>query len=147
MRAYGYGFPRMSTLGNWVNRADGRGWGRPPMEGATGPWDGCCLKPGPSLSTRATPPRRRYLRSPGSLAPLVAGPIQGVADRGLAVSEKNSSRKLAEQAKLRLPTARYRISMRVYGYGFPRMSLVGNPVNRGELPLDILVVCGHYSTC
>src|SRR5215212_11945653 len=92
MRAYGYGFPRMSTLGSSVNRADGRGWGRPPMEGATGPWDGCCLKPGPSLSTRATPPRRRYLRSPRSLAPLVAGPMQGVADQGLAVSSKFVSR-------------------------------------------------------
>src|SRR5215217_8099793 len=62
----------MSLLGSSVNREDGRGWGRPPMEGATGPWDGCCLKPGPSLSTRATPPRRRYLRSPRSLAPLEA---------------------------------------------------------------------------
>jgi hypothetical protein len=45
------------------------------------------------------------------------------------VSEKNSSRKLAEQAKLRLPTPRYRIGMRVYGYGFPRIISIGSPVS------------------
>jgi hypothetical protein len=45
------------------------------------------------------------------------------------VSEKSSSRKFADQA--RLPTPRYRIGMRVYGYGFPRMSLLGISVNRG----------------
>ena len=49
-----------------------------------------------------------------------------ITNTGSPVSEKNSSRKLAEQAKLRLPTPRYRISMRVYGYGFPRMSALGN---------------------
>src|SRR5215216_7645344 len=47
---------------------------------------------------------------------------------GSRVSEKNSSRKLAEQARLHTP--RYCISMRVYEYGFPRMSLLGSSVNR-----------------
>src|SRR5215208_2649937 len=42
----------------------------------------------------------------------------------LRVSEKNSSRKPGEQA--RLPTLRYRIPMRPYGYGFPRMRIGGN---------------------
>src|SRR5829696_5463113 len=45
------------------------------------------------------------------------------------VSEQNSSRKLTEQA--RLPTPRYRISMRVYGCGFPRMSPLGFSANKG----------------
>src|SRR5215212_387680 len=43
---------------------------------------------------------------------------------GSPVSEKNSSRKPGEQA--RLPTPRYRIPMRPYGYGFPRMRIGGN---------------------
>src|SRR5215216_1239585 len=40
----------------------------------------------------------------------------------IPVSEKNSSRKLADQA--RSHTLRYRIGMRVYESGFPRMSLL-----------------------
>jgi hypothetical protein len=48
---------------------------------------------------------------------------------GSPVSRKNSSRKLAEQA--RLPTPRYPIAMRVYECRFPRMSLLGSSVNRG----------------
>jgi hypothetical protein len=48
--------------------------------------------------------------------------------RGSPVSEKNSSRKLADQA--RLPTPRYLIGMRVYECRFPRMSLLGFSVNR-----------------
>jgi hypothetical protein len=31
---------------------------------------------------------------------------------------------------------RYRIPMRVYGYGFPRMGLVGNSVNRETTGLE-----------
>src|SRR5829696_10158556 len=49
-----------------------------------------------------------------------------------SVSEKNSSRKLADQA--RLPTPRYLIGMGAYEYGFPRMSLLGDSVNRGNPP-------------
>src|SRR5829696_1536834 len=52
------------------------------------------------------------------------------------VPEKNSSRKPGEQA--RLPTPRYRIGMRAYGYGFPRIHLLGNSVNRGNPPLTLL---------
>ena len=48
----------------------------------------------------------------------------------LWVSEKNSSRKLADQA--RLPTPRYRIGMRVYECRFPRMSLIGSSVNSAK---------------
>src|SRR5215218_5844082 len=44
-----------------------------------------------------------------------------------SVSEKNSSRKLADQA--RLPTPRYLIGMRVYESGFLRMSPLGNPLS------------------
>ena len=50
----------------------------------------------------------------------------------LRVSEKNSSKKLADQARSHTP--RYRICMPVYGYGSPRMSLLGSLVNRGILP-------------
>jgi hypothetical protein len=53
---------------------------------------------------------------------------------GNAVSEKNSSRKLADQA--RLPTPRYLIGMRVYECRFPRMSPLGSPVNGGSSPLN-----------
>src|SRR5215208_1984039 len=49
---------------------------------------------------------------------------------GSPVSEKNSSRKLADQA--RLPTPRYCIGMRAYESGFPRMSLLGDSVNKGN---------------
>jgi len=66
--------PRAS--GNTLDREDGRGWGRAPMEGATGFSERVMVKPLPSLSTTASPPRRRYLKSPGSLAPVVAGPVQ-----------------------------------------------------------------------
>jgi hypothetical protein len=38
--------------------------------------------------------------------------------------------KPGEQARSRTP--RYRISMRVYGHGFPRMSVLGSSVNRGK---------------
>src|SRR5215218_907102 len=55
-----------------------------------------------------------------------------LGNAGIPVSEKNSSRKLAEQARSHTP--RYRISMRVYGYGFPKMSLLGSSVNRGRVP-------------
>src|SRR5215217_4974541 len=41
---------------------------------------------------------------------------------GSRVSEKNSSRKLADQA--RSPTPRYRIGMRVYECRFPRIPLL-----------------------
>ena len=44
------------------------------------------------------------------------------------------TRKLAEQA--RLPTTRYRIDMRAYESGFPRMSLLGFSVNGGNSPPD-----------
>ena len=40
------------------------------------------------------------------------------------VSEKNSSRKHAEQARSRTP--RNRIPIRVYGYGFPRRTLLSS---------------------
>jgi hypothetical protein len=46
----------------------------------------------------------------------------GDATGGMRVSEKNSSRKPSEQARLRTP--RYRIPMRVYASGFPRMPLL-----------------------
>src|SRR5215213_10512392 len=47
---------------------------------------------------------------------------------GNRVAEKNSSRKLADQA--RLPTPRYRIGVRVYECRFPRRTLLGSSVNR-----------------
>ena len=53
---------------------------------------------------------------------------------GSPVSEKNSTRKLADQAHL--PTPRYRIPMRAYEFGFPRRTLPGIPVNRGGSPLE-----------
>jgi hypothetical protein len=43
----------------------------------------------------------------------------------LRVSEKNSSRKLAEQP-CRHHAHRYRIGMRAYEYGFPRTILIGS---------------------
>src|SRR5215207_4895614 len=49
---------------------------------------------------------------------------------GNPVSEKNSSRKLADQA--RLPTPRYRIGVRLYECRFPRRTLLGSSVNRGD---------------
>src|SRR5215217_4259436 len=49
---------------------------------------------------------------------------------GARVSEKNSSRKLADQA--RLPTPRYRIGMRAYASEFPRTPALGSSVNRGN---------------
>src|SRR5215211_6461963 len=51
-----------------------------------------------------------------------------MAHTGNSISEKNSSRKLTEQARPHTP--RYHISMRVYGYGFPRMSPLGSSENR-----------------
>src|SRR5215207_3966049 len=55
------------------------------------------------------------------------------------VSEKRSSRKPGEQA--RLPTPRYRIPMRPYGYGFPRMRILGSP---GLCALRHLLPWGTY---
>ena len=52
---------------------------------------------------------------------------------GSPVSEKNSSRKLAEQA--RLPTPRHRIGVRVYANEFPRTSLIGSPVSSRCTPV------------
>src|SRR5215203_1824199 len=60
---------------------------------------------------------------------------------GSPVSEKNSSRKLAEQARSHTP--RYRISMRVYGYGFPRMSLLGSSLNRANIASGL--GCWHHA--
>src|SRR5829696_1502812 len=51
-----------------------------------------------------------------------SGPRLGSA--GSSVSEKNSSRKPGEQA--RIPTPRYRTGIRVYESEFPRMSLLGS---------------------
>src|SRR5215203_3556904 len=56
---------------------------------------------------------------------------------GSPVSEKNSSRKPAEQA--RLPTPRCRKGMRAYEYGVPRIDLLGFSVNRVRLPPCVLV--------
>ena len=50
------------------------------------------------------------------------------------VSEKNSSRKLGEQAKLRPHTLRYRIGMRVHAGQFRRPPFVGIRVNKGNPP-------------
>src|SRR5215211_3216009 len=57
-------------------------------------------------------------------------PASSCAQLLLEVSEKNSSRKLADQA--RLPTLRHLIGMRVYECRFPRMSLLGDSVNKGN---------------
>src|SRR5919107_2034761 len=51
---------------------------------------------------------------------------------GNRVAEKNSSRKLADQA--RLPTPRYRIGVRVYECRLPRRTLLGSSVNREAIP-------------
>ena len=51
--------------------------------------------------------------------------------------------KPAEQA--RLPTPRYLIGMRVYESGFPRMSLVGNSVNKGNPPYHARTTLGSYA--
>ena len=51
-----------------------------------------------------------------------------ITNTGSPVSEKDSSRKLADQA--RSPTPRYRIGMRVYGSRFPRGTLLGSSLNR-----------------
>jgi hypothetical protein len=67
-----------------------------------------------------------------------AGEFPRILFAGNPVSEKNSSRKPDEQA--RLPTPRYPISMRVYVGEFPRMSLLGFSVNK-----SVVVAFGrHY---
>src|SRR5215207_7389822 len=58
----------------------------------------------------------------------------GCVSRGQQVSEKNSSRKLADQA--RLPTPRYRIPIRVYGYGFPRRTFLSSSRIEAKPSLD-----------
>src|SRR5215212_1615651 len=63
--------------------------------------------------------------------------MQEVLDQGCAgfreqrVSEKNSSRKLADQA--RLPTPRYQVGMRVYASEFPRMDLLTGTLLRRDM--------------
>src|SRR5215213_742377 len=60
--------------------------------------------------------------------PLLIVGVSKTANAGSPVSEKNSTRKLADQAHL--PTPRYRTPMRAYEFGFPRMSPLGSSVNR-----------------
>src|SRR5829696_6580823 len=60
------------------------------------------------------------------------------------VSDKNSSRKPGDQA--RLPTPRYRIPMRAYEFGFPRRSLLGFSVNKGPEPLAAYVTISRTHT-
>src|SRR5215213_9042234 len=56
----------------------------------------------------------------------MAAEIPRTSFGGSPVSEKSSSRKPAEQARLHTP--RYRIGMRAYEYEFPRMSPLGSSV-------------------
>ena len=52
----------------------------------------------------------------------------GITYAGNWLSEKNSSRKLAEQARSRTP--RYRIGVRVYVCRFLRRTLLGDSMNK-----------------
>src|SRR5215217_1388345 len=77
------------------------------------------------MSVLVGPPLANNLASgPGSNTPalfMLAG-FPRTSHTGNPVSEKNSSRKLTDQAHL--PTPRYLIRMRVYECKFPRMSFL-----------------------
>jgi hypothetical protein len=68
-------------------------------------------------------------------SPLNARALPRTPYAGSRVSENNSSRKFADQA--RLPTPRYRMGMRAYAYGFPTIPLLGSSLNGGHgIPLQ-----------
>src|SRR5829696_4116023 len=62
---------------------------------------------------------------------------------GSPLSEKNSSRKLADQA--RLPTPRYRTGVRAYESGFRRRTFLGISVNRAATPHFVEIVHLHLA--